>query len=73
MTDGVEKSAIFLMSLGEAEAAAVLKYLEPKEVQKISAAMMKLKNLSRDEIAQVFHEFMVSASSKTTIGLDSGD
>ncbi|HCI13455.1 MAG: flagellar motor switch protein FliG [Gallionellales bacterium GWA2_60_142] len=73
MTDGVDKSAIFLMSLGEAEAAAVLKYLEPKEVQKISAAMMKLKNLSRDEIAEVFQEFMISASSKTTIGMDSSD
>lgn len=73
MTDGVEKSAVFLMSLGEAEAAAVLKYLEPKEVQKISAAMMKLKNLSREDISEVFHEFMVSASSKTTIGMDSND
>lgn len=73
MSDGVEKSAIFLMTLGENEAAEVLKYLEPKEVQKISAAMMTLKNLSRDQIAQVFHEFLVSASSKTTIGMDSND
>lgn len=73
MTNGVEKSAIFLMTLGENEAAEVLKYLEPKEVQKISAAMMKLKNLGRDEIAGVFHDFMISASSKTTIGMDSSD
>jgi flagellar motor switch protein FliG len=73
MSNGVEKSAVFLMTLGESEAAEVLKYLEPKEVQKISAAMMTLKNLSREEIAQVFHEFLVSASSKTTIGMDSND
>ncbi len=73
MSDGVEKSAIFLMTLGENEAASVLKYLEPKEVQKISSAMMKLKNLSRDEIADVFRDFIVSASSKTTIGMDSSD
>jgi len=73
MVDGVEKSAIFLMTLGENDAASVLKYLEPKEVQKISAAMMKLKNLSREDIAQVFGEFIVSASSKTTIGMDSSD
>lgn len=73
MADGIEKSAIFLMTLGENEAAQVLKYLEPKEVQKISAAMMALKNLSREEIAQVFHDFIVSASSKTTIGMDSSD
>ena len=73
MADGVEKSAIFLMTLGESEAAEVLKYLEPKEVQKISSAMMMLKNLNREQIAQVFHDFLVSASSKTTIGMDSND
>lgn len=73
MSDGVEKSAIFLMTLGENEAAEVLKYLEPREVQKISAAMMSLKNLSREQIAHVFHEFLVSASGKTTIGMDSND
>ena len=73
MDDGIEKSAIFLMTLGESEAAEVLKYLEPKEVQKISSAMMTLKNLNREQIAQVFHDFIVSASSKTTIGMDSND
>ncbi|MDD5384831.1 MAG: flagellar motor switch protein FliG [Gallionella sp.] len=73
MSNGVEKSAIFLMTLGENDAAAVLKYLEPKEVQKISAAMIKLKNLTRDEIAEVFRDFIVSASGKTTIGMDSND
>ncbi|MDP2695238.1 MAG: flagellar motor switch protein FliG [Gallionella sp.] len=73
MVDGVEKSAIFLMTLGENDAASVLKYLEPKEVQKISAAMIKLKNLNRDEIAEVFRDFIVSASGKTTIGMDSND
>ena len=73
MDDGIEKSAIFLMTLGESEAADVLKYLEPKEVHKISSAMMTLKNLSREKIAQVFHDFLVSASGKTTIGMDSND
>ena len=73
MADGIEKSAIFLMTLGESEAAEVLKYLEPKEVQKISSAMMSLKNLNREKIAQVFQDFLVSAAGKTTIGMDSND
>ncbi|HEX5364167.1 MAG TPA: flagellar motor switch protein FliG [Gallionella sp.] len=73
MINGIDRSAIFLMSLGETEAAAVLKYLEPKEVQKISAAMMKLKNLSREDIAGVFNDFMISAAGKTDIGLDSNE
>jgi flagellar motor switch protein FliG len=73
MSDGVHKSAIFLMTLGEAEAAEVLKYLGPKEVQKISSAMMEIKNLTRENISEVFHEFLVLASEKTTIGMDSND
>lgn len=73
MADGIEKSAIFLMTLGESEAGEVLKYLKPKEVQKISAAMMKLKNPDREQISQVFQDFLISASGKTTIGMDSSD
>ncbi|MEQ1814328.1 MAG: flagellar motor switch protein FliG [Candidatus Nitrotoga sp.] len=73
MADGIEKSAIFLMTLGESEAGEVLKYLKPKEVQKISAAMMKLRSPDREQISQVFQDFLLSASSKTTIGMDSND
>ena len=69
--DGVTKSAILLMTLGESEAAAVLKFLEPKEVQKISAAMVTLRNLTREQIAEVFEEFHDDASEKTTVGMDS--
>lgn len=69
--DGVNKSAILLMSLGESEAAQVLKFLEPKEVQKISTAMVALRNLSREQIAEVVEEFHDDAAEKTTIGMDS--
>ncbi len=71
MSDGITKSAILLMTLGADEAAEVMKYLEPKEVQKISAAMVTLKSLTRDQIADVFEEFHTSAAEKTTIGMDS--
>ncbi|MDX8379443.1 MAG: flagellar motor switch protein FliG [Gallionella sp.] len=73
MSDGVQNSAIFLMTLGASEAAEVLKYLEPKEVQKISTAMVSLNNLSREQISQVFHDFLLAASEKTSIGMDSND
>ena len=69
--EGINKSAILLMTLGADEAAEVMRYLEPKEVQKISAAMVSLKNLSREEIAAVFEDFNDVASEKTTFGMDS--
>jgi len=70
---GVQKSAILLLTLGEAEAAAVLKYLEPREVQKISSAMVGLKNLTREQIAEVFEDFHKNVAEKTTVGMDSND
>jgi len=73
MNDGITKSAILLMTLGADEAAEVMKYLEPKEVQKISAAMASMKGLTRDQIAQVFEEFHTSAAEKTTIGMDASN
>ncbi len=70
---GIEKSAILLMSLGASEAAEVLKFLEPAEVQKISAAMVELKNVSREKIASVFDEFRQFASDRTTVGIDNDE
>lgn len=71
--EGVNKCAVFLMTLGENEAAEVLKQLNPKEVQKISAAMATLKPLTKDEIAVVFEEFHHMAAEKTTVGTNSAD
>jgi len=71
--EGYQKSAILLLTLGESEAAEVLKYLEPREVQKISETMVALRNLTREQISDVFDEFHKIAAEKTTIGMDSND
>jgi len=70
---GINKSAILLLTLGADEAAEVMKFLEPKEVQKISTAMVALKNLTREEISAVFEEFHQIAAEKTTFGMDSDE
>jgi len=38
----VEQAAILLMSLGEADAAQVLKHMGPKEVQRVGVAMAQM-------------------------------
>jgi flagellar motor switch protein FliG len=72
-SDGIQKSAILLMSLGEDEAAEVFKYLGPREVQKIGTAMAALKSVSRDQINSVVGEFCTQAGEKSTLGLSSTD
>ena len=54
---GRAKSAILLLSLGEDEAAEVLKYLGPREVQKIGTAMARLKNVTREQIEETLNQF----------------
>ena len=44
---GTERAAILLLTLGEKEAAEVLKQMGAKEVQRIGAAMAKLRNVSK--------------------------
>lgn len=71
--EGVTKSAILLMSLGENEAAEVFKFLGPREVQKLGKAMATLKNVSRDKIEEILGEFNTKAEEETTLGMASDD
>lgn len=66
--DGITRSAILLMSLGEEEAVEVFKHLGPKEVQKLGQAMAKLSNISREQVADVLKEFREKADQQTSIG-----
>jgi len=69
--DGIRKSAILLMTIGEDEAVEVFKYLSPREVQKLGAAMAELANVEREQVEGVLRDFREDASVKTTIGMNS--
>ncbi|HWV18548.1 MAG TPA: flagellar motor switch protein FliG [Rhodocyclaceae bacterium] len=68
--EGVEKSAILLLSLGEDEAAAVLKTLGPKEVQKLGHAMAALKTVPREKVEAVIDEFQEIAGKGAPVAVD---
>ncbi|HET9472853.1 MAG TPA: hypothetical protein VFO82_03115, partial [Steroidobacteraceae bacterium] len=54
---GVERAAILLLTLGESEAAEILKHLGAKDVQRLGRSMAELKNVSREEVRSVLGEF----------------
>ena len=68
---GVDRAAIFLLSLGEESAAEVLKHMGPKEVQKVGAAMAALTNVTREQLEQVMQEFSEEVASQTALGIGS--
>ncbi|WP_424192094.1 flagellar motor switch protein FliG [Ampullimonas aquatilis] len=69
--DGLVDGAILLMSLGEEQAAEVLKYLAPREVQKLGTQMAKLKSISREKMDKVLGRFHSEADENTSFGIDS--
>jgi flagellar motor switch protein FliG len=70
---GTQRAAILLMSLGEQDAANVLKQLDAREVQKLGIAMAELKEVSREQMTSVLDKFIGVADSKANIAAGSQD
>jgi flagellar motor switch protein FliG len=66
---GTERAAILLLTLGEHEAAQVLKHMGAREVQKIGAAMAQLQNVSREEVSGVLSQFSDGVGRQTSVGV----
>ncbi|MBW7903613.1 MAG: flagellar motor switch protein FliG [Rhodocyclaceae bacterium] len=68
--EGIEKSAILLVSLGEEHAAEVLKHLGPREVQKLGHAMATLSKVPRTRVEEVLDEFNQTAEESAAVHTD---
>ena len=60
-----------MMSMGEKEAAEVLKHLGPKDVQRIGTAMTALENVPQEHVEYVMSNFLDEARSITGLGIGS--
>jgi flagellar motor switch protein FliG len=67
--NGTERAAILLLTLGEQEAAQILKHMSAKEVQRVGSAMAKVKNVSRSEVEKVVAEFTTNVEAQTSVGV----
>ena len=70
---GPERAAILLMSLGEAEAAQVLKHMGAKDVQKVGQAMASLSNVPRERVDAVVERFCADLGHQTSLGVGADD
>ena len=71
--DGTNKAAILMLALGEAEAAEVMKFLGPREVLKLGAAMAQMKAVQHGQVVTVLEEFVEETNLHSTVGLDSDE
>ena len=71
--NGVDRAAIFLLTLGEKEAAEVLRHMSPQDVQLVGTAMTAIADVTRDEINDVMSTFMNEAERQTSLGSGTTD
>ncbi|WP_424858883.1 MULTISPECIES: flagellar motor switch protein FliG [unclassified Tepidimonas] len=68
--DGLQDAAIFLMSLGEEEAAEVFKHFSPKEVQRLGEAIARMRAVPKEKVAAVIERFTHEAQSQSLLVSD---
>jgi flagellar motor switch protein FliG len=70
---GLEDSAILLMSMGEEEAAEVFRQLSPKEVQRLGETIAKLKSVPRERVEAVLTRFAADAADTSMLVSDTDE
>jgi flagellar motor switch protein FliG len=65
----IDQAAVLLMSLGEKDAAAVLRHLGPKDVQRLGSAMTQLQNIERAQVEDIVNSFLNEARTLTGLGM----
>ena len=68
-----DRAAVLLLLLGEQEAANIIKYMDPKEVQRIGAAMVSAADMSQEAVNFVLDEFVSTLKNQSSLGLGTSD
>ena len=69
----IQRAAVLMLLLGEQEAAKIISYLDPKEVQPLGAAMVSVADLSQEAISSVLDQFISTIKKQTNLGLGVAD
>ena len=64
-----QRAAVLMLLLGEEQAAEIVKYLSPKEVQALGAAMVQASSLSQGAVNVVLDQFVDMLKKQNSVGL----
>ncbi|MGC9162178.1 MAG: flagellar motor switch protein FliG [Thiomonas sp.] len=70
---GLDRAAVLLLSLGEDQAAEIMRHLAPREVQRLGVAMSRLSRVSADQAHEVMREFRAKLEQQTALGLGASE
>jgi len=69
--EGLEKSAILMLAIGEEGASDVMKHLSPKELQRLGLKMSKTQNVSVDTVDSVMKDILEVTNTQSALGINS--
>ncbi|MGV6857385.1 MAG: flagellar motor switch protein FliG [bacterium] len=70
---GAKRAAVLLMTLGEEEAAQILKYMAPEEVQSLGSAMAELTSVTQEDISGTLDQFVNNIGNESSLSIGSQD
>ncbi len=73
LLSSTQRAAVLMLLLGEQQASEILRYMNPKEVQALGAAMVSVADLSQEAVNYVLDEFVMTLKKQTSLGLGTTD
>jgi flagellar motor switch protein FliG len=68
-----QRAAVLMLLVGEQQASEIIRYMSPKEVQDLGAAMVQVADLSQEAVNFVLDEFISTLKKQTSLGLGTSD
>ena len=68
-----QRAAVLMLLLGEEQAASIIRYMDPKEVQALGAAMVSVGDISQEAVNEVLDDFISTFKKQTSLGLGTSD
>jgi flagellar motor switch protein FliG len=68
-----QRAAVIMLLLGEEQAAEIIKYLGPKEVQALGSAMVKASTMSQNAVNVVLDDFVEMLKNQTSLSFSGTD
>ena len=68
-----QRAAVITLLLGEQQAADIIRYLNPREVQSLGGAMVGVADLSQEAVNIVLDDFVATIKNQTNLGLGTTD
>jgi len=70
---GAQRAAVLMLLLGEQQAAEIMRFFDPREVQVLGGAMVAVSDLSQEAVNIVLDDFVSTLKKQTSLGLGTGD